>query len=287
VRQRIPPGDVQILIHTSDGMNTASVHDPIIARFCEFTNGGVETCDGLDNDCDGVVDNAAVPTLTGGLQVTGGDLSWDPVGGASEYDVIHGDLLSLRSTAGDFAAATAGCLAEDLPAASLLSSEFPGTVGTGIWYLVRARNCGGDATWDSGGASQDPGREGAIGAAPLSCPDCAHSRCETGDMLDASCDSCVAAVCAGDPFCCDTRWDSLCVQEIRTFCGNLTCSEGAGSCSHTVCREGGALVSSCDDPPVSPSCVADVCAADPFCCNTNWDWICVSEVESICGANCN
>ena len=37
-----------------------------------------------------------------------------------------------------------------------------------------------------------------IGAASLSCPDCAHSRCETGGTLDASCDSCVAAVCAAD-----------------------------------------------------------------------------------------
>jgi hypothetical protein len=102
-----------------------------------------------------------------------------------------------------------------------------------------------------------------------------------------SCDPCVATVCAADPYCCDTDWDSVCVEEVRTQCGSLACGEAAGSCAHTVCLEGPALASGCDDPPVSPSCVAAICAADSFCCSNEWDFICVGEVETVCAANCN
>ena len=152
---------------------------------------------------------------------------------------------------------------------------------------MRPLNCGGDAPWDSGGAAQDPGREASIAATALSCPDCAHSRCDGGGMLDPNCDTCVAAVCAADSYCCDTAWDSLCVEEVRTICGNHTCAESAGTCAHTVCREGTLLASGCDDPPVSPSCVTDICAVDSYCCSTAWDYICVGEVSTICGGNCN
>jgi len=45
--------------------------------------------------------------------------------------------------------------------------------------------------------------------------------------------------------------------------------------------EGGALVASCD------SCAAQICDADPYCCNTAWDGVCVSEVNSVCGLSCD
>ena len=35
--------------------------------------------------------------------------------------------------------------------------------------------------------------------------------------------------------------------------------------------------------PACDPCVASVCDADPFCCNTNWDSLCVGEVLSVCG----
>ncbi|HET9300953.1 MAG TPA: hypothetical protein VFO11_13475 [Candidatus Polarisedimenticolaceae bacterium] len=65
----------------------------------------------------------------------------------------------------------------------------------------------------------------------------------------------------------------------------LTVVKSAGP--HTVCFDGSALVSGCDNPPVNPSCVAAICANDAFCCNTEWDGICVSEVPIYCGKNCN
>ena len=34
---------------------------------------------------------------------------------------------------------------------------------------------------------------------------------------------CCAIVCAADPFCCDTLWDSQCVAEVNLFCGVADC----------------------------------------------------------------
>ncbi|TPX77968.1 hypothetical protein CcCBS67573_g00747 [Chytriomyces confervae] len=47
---------------------------------------------------------------------------------------------------------------------------------------------------------------------------CSHSVCSTGGKLVSACSSCVAAVCAKDSYCCDTRWDSTCVSEVAQFC---------------------------------------------------------------------
>jgi hypothetical protein len=72
---------------------------------------------------------------------------------------------------------------------------------------------------------------------------------------------------------------------VRTQCGSLACQDSAGACGHTVCATGGALAPGCDNPPMSPSCVTTICAADPFCCSTEWDAVCVGQV-SLCGWNC-
>ena len=107
---------------------------------------------------------------------------------------------------------------------------------------------------------------------------CAHDKCSTGGTLNSSCDPCVAQICSVDPFCCATSWDSLCVSEVQSVCGE-SCG-GANSCAHNKCSTGVALTSSCDP------CVAQVCAQDSYCCNNSWDSICVAEVGSICGLSC-
>ena len=55
-----------------------------------------------------------------------------------------------------------------------------------------------------------------------SCGECTtHS-----GALSSSCDSCTAAVCSHDSYCCKTAWDSQCVSEVTTYCGASTCSDG-------------------------------------------------------------
>src|SRR5215203_44386 len=48
---------------------------------------------------------------------------------------------------------------------------------------------------------------------------CAHSEYATGVKLKSDCGgSCVATVCAGQPSCCSTSWDQLCVDAARVQC---------------------------------------------------------------------
>jgi hypothetical protein len=111
---------------------------------------------------------------------------------------------------------------------------------------------------------------------------CAHDKCVQGAALVAGCDAaqgnCVSLICGSDPYCCNTSWDSLCVQEVGTICNSQKC---AGNCAHSPCVVGTILVASCNP------CVSSICSADPYCCNTSWDSLCVQEVGTICGDTCN
>jgi hypothetical protein len=72
------------------------------------------------------------------------------------------------------------------------------------------------------------------------------------------------------------------VGEVDQFCAN-GCGGGGGGgggCSHDECSTGGALYSGCS------SCVTAICDADPYCCNTEWDSTCISEVDQFCDPGC-
>ncbi|WP_437971699.1 hypothetical protein WMF04_21380 [Sorangium sp. So ce260] len=131
---------------------------------------------------------------------------------------------------------------------------------------------------------------------------CEHGKCVEGGPLDPACDPCVAAICAVDPFCCESGWDLACVNEVTTVCGETcgttdtcgngvceagedcsSCSQDCGSCptcEHEVCDPGAALDPACDP------CAQAVCAADPYCCNNEWDRMCVEAAEQTCGVVC-
>ena len=48
---------------------------------------------------------------------------------------------------------------------------------------------------------------------------CAHPMCSTGANLANGCDPCVTKICATDSYCCSTAWDSICVGEVGSICG--------------------------------------------------------------------
>jgi hypothetical protein len=144
------------------------------------------------------------------------------------------------------------------------------------------------------------------------CPDCPHTVCKVGEALDASVcrdpcvdeicaadaaccgnaysfdgacaydasmtcggEPCIALVCAQDASCCNGAWTQACVDLAKSAC-NLTCA-----CSHDPRQAGGGPLAPGCDP-----CVDAVCAADPYCCTTDWDTICVDEVDVVCGVPC-
>lgn len=96
-----------------------------------------------------------------------------------------------------------------------------------------------------------------------------------------SCDTfeCCSAVCAIDPFCCATEWDTACAVFAGQFCRSTpgTCGDpGAGNCfeSHPG--------SACSDL----NCCLAVCSVDPTCCESAWDFICVVVAEAACSEFC-
>src|SRR5258705_7393984 len=94
---------------------------------------------------------------------------------------------------------------------------------------------------------------------------CEHGKCTTGGALAADTSACVTSICAADSFCCSSSWDSLCVGEVRTICGSLTCAESEGTCNHPLCTASAPLVSACDS--TKANCATSICTADPFCCS--------------------
>ena len=117
---------------------------------------------------------------------------------------------------------------------------------------------------------------------------CDHSVCEQGGPLGANCGDCATAVCELDAFCCETKWDEICVSLVEEAC-TLSCgvgSEVSGEGSqpvntcHSPCIEGDALNPDCGE------CATAVCEQDPFCCNNLWDEICVEIAVSNAACDC-
>jgi hypothetical protein len=81
-------------------------------------------------------------------------------------------------------------------------------------------------------------------------------------------------VCSYLPECCeeDGVWDADCVemaQDIPGACRSV-CAVEDSTCSHSECEQGEALDAYCS------SCTTSVCEKDSFCCEHEWDDICVS-----------
>jgi hypothetical protein len=133
-----------------------------------------ETCNGFDDNCDGTVDNALVPTGTPSVtmsRISGGaaSLSWASVSTATGYDVARGSLVTLRSSQGNFSTATTDCFANDVAATTINDIVAP-TTGQGFWYVLRAISCGGHASYNSGSPDQVGSRDAEIAASGVACP---------------------------------------------------------------------------------------------------------------------
>lgn len=98
---------------------------------------------------------------------------------------------------------------------------------------------------------------------------------------------CTAALCAADPFCCDTAWDGICCDVVQQVCGD-DCDPDPTPTGSNCC---------CENPPDptlppqlgcdNPMCMDKVCAVDPFCCQVMWDGTCCERAAVLCAPPCD
>lgn len=171
----------------------------------------------------------------------------------------------------------------------------------------------GESEEGSAGSSDDE-QDGASEAGDDGDPG-ARGCCEAHPS--AGCDETTveACVCEMDAVCCTFEWDDNCVDTARNRC-EATCTPDAVDDSggddgvdgmDGMADTGPAATSDTDDggdgmdgggsdaccmPVRQPGCsdgaLEDcVCAADPYCCQMAWDFMCVMAANQACGADCN
>jgi len=105
-----------------------------------------------------------------------------------------------------------------------------------------------------------------------------HGCCEEGgpSCNDAPTSKCT---CALDSYCCETAWDQLCAAIATVYCG--AACPGLPVCGSPTAGACGAVhaTPACADA----ECCVSVCDLDAFCCETEWDALCVKSASALCG----
>ena len=161
----------------------------------------------------------------------------------------------------------------------------PGTIGTD------PKNPDGDGQLD--------------GNDPNPCIHDGGGQCNNNGVLDEletdidcggpDCQACPdGANCFGNGDCLSQNCiDGVCFPPATGFCSDLqcngqvenchNCSQDCGPCGTGDCCTETLGQASCSDQVITEC----VCALDPFCCETEWDNICVGIANDDCGAGCS
>lgn len=123
---------------------------------------------------------------------------------------------------------------------------------------------------------------GAVDSAAGCTAESKSSCCAAHDEPGCDDGSCCTAICATDPFCCESAWDAICVNAAQAACG---CPPPAG-CGEP---EGNDCCLTGESTPGVPGCSDAVCCEfvcdyfDPFCCAITWDASCATWASQFCG----
>lgn len=134
---------------------------------------------------------------------------------------------------------------------------------------------------------------------PQDCGPCpAAPCCEPHDFPGCDEPEINDCVCLEDPFCCEVMWDGICVSQVNNLgcgfceippCGNDICESGLEDCINCPEDCGPCPVGDCCKPHDFPGCedpfvMLCVCSNDLYCCDIEWDELCVQSVNEFdCG----
>lgn len=107
--------------------------------------------------------------------------------------------------------------------------------------------------------------------------------CTVNDLPGCQDVACCTTVCDADPFCCDSAWDTLCVQQAASLC-QLPCEGqvGCGGIASGSCCSFGTGLPGC----AQADCCKTVCDFDHVCCEDEWDELCVFWAATLCQETC-
>jgi hypothetical protein len=121
------------------------------------------------------------------------------------------------------------------------------------------------------------------------CGQC-NNVCPTGSSCTNSQCACTGGTTLCSTSCVDTMTDNNNCGSCNHVCAtSTTCTSGTcqaqtssppqGTCAHDLCTaSSGPLAMGCDPT----GCVTNVCTNDSYCCDTDWDSLCTSEVATYC-----
>ncbi len=159
--------------------NGTTYHYAVSAAYVGGPNGGGASSDSVETLA---TPPCSTPTYSGTLTATksGGTTGWAwTSGGASAYDLVRGDLMTLVSSAGNFQAAIdalpagqAGCLANNTTSTSLTDPYGNPAPGSGVFALVRpvTTACTASGSFNDGSPSQIASRDLEIAMSSRDCP---------------------------------------------------------------------------------------------------------------------
>jgi subtilisin-like proprotein convertase family protein len=162
-------GEIRETAWSEQTYDISSIADNQPTVFIRWVMGATDSTEAYPGwNIDDVEVSGIVPVAGSVLSLTKSDVSWSPLAEAVAYDVVRGDVASLRASGGDFGAATEICLGDDLAATTLALDDPP--PGEAQWVLVRGVAPQGAMSYESFGPGQVGDRDAEIGSAPAACP---------------------------------------------------------------------------------------------------------------------
>lgn len=114
------------------------------------------------------------------------------------------------------------------------------------------------------------------GLAP-SCGTSANDCFLPGTGSGCSDEFCCQSVCSFAPSCCEIEWDQFCATAALSICEGAPVDPSGCGVSTNTCFTTSPLPGCADE-----ACCLAICAFDAFCCNVQWDFLCVQSAEAEC-----